>query len=244
MPSITPTPATLVYSGGEVLLTPRRVSVTGASLSWLGGAVNAGPNLSSSLEDERVRLDRLMRGNPISQADGPSLQFQALWQRTIEKIERAFDRVNQVNTEQQATLDAITAAMAVAASAKQQAETTSSEIALSSSKTEPIDGLLIANSSGVVSISAHSRVYADGGTVSVNAGSVTGQTPGTFVRVYYNDAARVGGAVTYLGTTAEITQTGSVHVVGGVTIPLSTEPPATGIGTTPPGYVRERFNLE
>ena len=129
--------------------------------------------------------------------------------------------------------------MALAASAKQQAQTTATEIELTSSKTSPIDGLLIASSSGVVSVSAHSRVYSNGTTVAVGAGSVTGQAQGAFVRVYYNDAARAGGAVTYLATTAEITQTGNVHVVGAVTVPLEGAPPESGIGTTPPGYIRD-----
>lgn len=241
MPSVTPVTASLVYGRGDVLLTPRRESVTAAVLTWLGGTVNAGPKLDSALTDETVRLDRLLRGNPITATDGPTMQFQALWQRTVEEIERAFVRVNNVNTAQQSTLDAITAAMSLAATAKQQADATTTEINLTASKTSPIDGLLTASSSGVISIAAHSRVYADGITRSVNAGSVTGQTPGAFVRVHYNDAARLGGAVTYLATTAEITQTGNVHIVGGINIPLASEPPTTGVGTTPPGYVRESF---
>ena len=110
-----------------------------------------------------------------------------------------------------------------------------------------MDGLLTANSDGVVSISAHSRVYTTGSTetsVTVNAGSVSGFAPGAFVRVFYNDAARVGGAVAYQGTTAEVTQTGDTHVIGGVLIPEVGSPPATGEGTTPPGYVRQNTGAQ
>ena len=167
------------------------------------------------------------------------MQFQALWQRTVEKIEAAFQRVNNVNAEQQSTLDAITAAMALASAAKQQAQSIANEIDLTSSRTDPIEGLLSASSSGVVTILANSRVYGSGTTVAVSSGSVAGQLQSAFVRIYYNDPARVGGAVTYLATTDEITQTNNVHVVGGVAIPAAGEPPSTGIGTSPPGYVQD-----
>ena len=60
------------------------------------------------------------------------------------------------------------------------------------------------------------------------------------MRVFYNDAAREGGAVAYQGTTDEKTQVGDTHVIGGVTIPAAGSPPASGEGTTPPGYVRPK----
>ena len=245
MPSFLPTAAQLQWNGGLITLTPVRLPVTGANLAWAGGAnVNMGTNFTSTLTDETVRLDRLMRGVPIAAPDGPSLQFQALWQRTVETIERAFARVNGVNTEQQSTLDAITAAMDLASAAKQQAQSLADEINLTTSRTDPIEGLLSASSSGVVTILAHSRVYGSGTTVAVSSGSVSGQLQSAFVRIYYNDPARVGGAVTYLATTDEITQTNNVHVVGGVAIPAAGEPPSTGIGTSPPGYVQDpSFNL-
>jgi hypothetical protein len=238
MPSFTYSPASLAWGGGTVLMTPVRLEYTAAALAWAGSTtVGVGPNLGSSLAEEFIRLDRLMRGDQIQGSDGVSQRFQRLWQETVEKIERAFEYVNSVNTTQQATLDALTAAQALAASAKQQAEATDSSIALVNSKTNPIDGLLTATSDGVITISAHTRDYADGASVSVNAGSVTNTGP--FVRVYYMDAARTGGTVTYLATTEEITQTGNVHIIGGVTIPALGDPPSEGTGTTPPGYVRE-----
>jgi hypothetical protein len=209
-------------------------------MAWAGGSPSLGPNLGSSLAEQFIRLDRLMRGDQIQGSDGVSRRFQSLWQETVEKIERAFEYVNSVNGAQQATLDALTAAQALAASAKQQANATDSNLALVNSKTNPIDGLLTATSDGVITIGAHFREYADGTSVAVNAGSVTNTGP--FVRVYYMDAARMGGAVTYLATTDEITQTGNVHIVGGVAIPTAGQPPSAGIGASPPGYVRE-FDL-
>lgn len=241
MPSFTYSPATLAWAGGTVSLTPVRLEYTGATLAWTGASVAIGPNLGSSLADQFIRLDRLMRGDQIQSNDGVSQRFQRLWQETVEKIEAAFEYVNSVNAGQQATLDALTAAQALAASAKQQAEATDNNLAIVNSKTNPIDGLLSATSDGSITISAHTREYADGTSVAVNAGSVTNAGP--FVRVYYVDAARTGGAVTYLATTGEITQTGNVHVIGGVSIPAAGSPPTSGTGTTPPGYVRE-FNRD
>ena len=218
-------------------MTPVRLGYEAANMAWGGASVAIGPNLSSNIGEEIIRLDRLMRADSIQGSDGVSQQFQALWQKTVEKIERAFEYVNQVNAAQQVTLDALTAAQALAASAKQQAEATDADLALVNSKTNPIDGLLTATSDGVITVSAHNREYANGTIVSVNAGSVTNAGP--FARVYYMDAARVGGAVTYLATTEEIPQTGNVHIIGGVQIPAAGSPPATGTGTTPLGYVRE-----
>jgi hypothetical protein len=69
---------------------------------------------------------------------------------------------------------------------------------------------------GTITIAAHSRVYADGTTVSVSGGSITGLgVPATYY-IYYDDAARAGGSVTYQTTTNPSTasQTGNRHYVG------------------------------
>ena len=241
MPSFTYSPASLAWNGGSVSLTPVRLDYIGAALTWAGSALNLGPNLGSDIATQNIRLDRLTRNISIAGSEPPTLQYQALWQRTMEAIEAAFTYVNSVNAGQQVSIDAINAALALASSAKQQADATDTNLALVNSKTNPIDGLLTATSDGVITISAHMRDYADGTSVAVNAGSVTNAGP--FVRIYYVDAARTGGTVTYLATTDEITQTGNVHIIGGVEIPTAGDPPATGTGTTPPGYVRPRDNL-
>lgn len=169
------------------------------------------------------------------------MQFQALWQKNCEAVEAAFFAQGQQIDFLTTIVTGLQEAQRAAAEANQGVATLNAGVSLSSSRTEPVDGLLTANSDGVVSISAHSRVYTTGSTetsVTVNAGTVSGFAPGQFVRVFYNDAARLGGAVAYQGTTAEVTQTGDTHVIGGVTIPQVGEPPSEGSGTTPPGYVR------
>lgn len=204
--------------------------------------MQVGPSLSSDLAVSGVRLDRLQRAVNYFTAQGPSIQMQQLWDNNCLATERALQSLQDQIDFQATVIASIQEAQAAAAQANQGVATLNSSVSLSSSRTEPVDGLLTATSDGVVTISAHSRVYTTGGTetsVAVGAGSVTGFAPGDFVRVYYNDAAREGGAVAYQGTTGEITQVGDVHVVGGVLIPAVGEPPLEGQGTTPPGYVRK-----
>ena len=228
-------------------MTPVRMSYAAAAIVFGGGSVLMGPNFAVGLQGGSVRLDRLMRSLPIGGNDGPTMQFQALWQKNCEAVEAAFFAQGQQIDFLTTIVTGLQEAQRAAAEANQGVATLNAGVSLSSSRTEPVDGLLTANSDGVVSISAHSRVYTTGSTetsVTVNAGSVSGFAPGAFVRVFYNDAARVGGAVAYQGTTAEVTQTGDTHVIGGVLIPEVGSPPATGEGTTPPGYVRQNTGAQ
>jgi hypothetical protein len=89
-----------------------------------------------------------------------------------------------------------------------------------------------------VTISAHTRVYGDGTSVAVNAGSVLAQPYSTLVYIYYDDAARTGGTVTYLATTSQATaaQTGDRHLVGQVMTPAAAAPPTDGDYVGAPGF--------
>ena len=247
MPSFAFSPASLAISGGEVGMTPVRLSYGAAQLALGGGTVSLGPNFQNDLTANTIRLDRYQRAVPIVDKNGnPTMQEQAANQRNLEAIEAAFAAQGQQIELLTTIVNGLQQAQADAAAANQGVAMLNAGIALSSSRTEPVDGLLSATSDGVVSISAHSRVYTTGTSetsVAVNAGSVSGFSPGSFVRVFYMDAARAGGAVAYQGTTAEVTQTGDTHVVGGVTIPEVGSPPSEGQGTTPPGYVREPLGL-
>jgi hypothetical protein len=57
-----------------------------------------------------------------------------------------------------------------------------------------------AGSSATITIPAHMRVYGDR-TVSINAGSLPGLSYATTYLLFYDDAARAGGAVTFQSTT-------------------------------------------
>jgi hypothetical protein len=243
LPDITITPAQLQVSGYSWNAF-NGIDITPAILSAAGGDISMGVSLDAGLTGETVRLDRHLRDVAIVGKGGePSFKEQAREQRNLEAIEAAFanqqtqiDAIEVIVAQLQAVINAQAATAATVAAVQ-------SDLALVNSKTNPVDGLLSADSGGVINISAHARDYADGASVAVNAGSISGFSEGQFVRVYYDDAARVGGAVAYVGTVDEVTQTGARHVVGGVTIPAIGEPPSEGTGATPPGFVRERFEL-
>ena len=94
-----------------------------------------------------------------------------------------------------------------------------------------------AGASATITISGHTRAYGDGTSVAVTGGTVTGQAYSTLFYVYYDQASRLGGAVTYLATTSSATaaQLGSRHVVGSVTTPAAAGAPSSGTGVRPPG---------
>lgn len=130
-----------------------------------------------------------------------------------------------------ADLDAATAAAQAAAdNANAAADSVTSDTSLVNSyPANPSPAPLIsANNTGSVTISNHQRVYGDSTlnpTVAVTGGIIgTGQPTGSVIRVYYNDPARAGGAVTYLYTvdpSPPPVQTGNVHSVGAVEIPAA-----------------------
>lgn len=228
-------------------MVPVRFGYEPATLTFVGGSFAIGPDLSSALSADSLKLNRIPRNVPIVDNNGcAETIFQLLYQRNCEGTEQAIAAILDQVTAIGSIVAGLQEAQRAAAEANQGVATLNSGVSLSSSRTEPVDGLLTATSDGVVTVSAHERIYTTGTTearVSVNAGSLSETfAQGTFVRVYYNDAARQGGSVTYLGTTGEITQVGDVHIVGGVTIPTAGSPPTTGTGTTPPGFVREFAN--
>lgn len=95
-----------------------------------------------------------------------------------------------------------------------------------------------AGSDATVDIDVHDRVYADK-TVECAPNAITGLAYSTQYSIYYDDADRQGGAVTYQATTIAgdaITTPAHPdrHFVGYVTTPASGGLPSTGGGSTPP----------
>lgn len=226
MPSLIYTPGALTLTGGEFNLEPVRFSYTPGRLALTGGEFNIGVNLTATDGDKLPRLQR----QQTYFADGkPTQEMQLRWQRAMERIEQRFTDIESV-------LAAIQAAQATASAAVQTANATQASIDLSTSYTDPV-GVLTASSAGTVTIAAHNRVYASGTSVSVNGGSVSGFAPGDYVTVYYSDPARAGGAVTYLGTTEAVAQTGDRHVVGTATIPAVGSADTVGSSPTAPGWI-------
>lgn len=195
-----------------------------------------------------IRLDRLLKWENVANPDGtPTQAYQLKWQRVMENIE---DSVNAVIDAQNAA-DAANAAAVVATTAAATANTAASTAQTaaegaseaSSLATSGTSGLTItatdAGASATITISAHTRVYGDGTSVAVSGGAVAGLAYSTVFYVYYDQASRAGGAVTYLATTSQATaaQTGDRHSLGAVTTPAAAAGPVTGAPNLPPGVV-------
>lgn len=159
---------------------------------------------------------RLRDGVPISELDGnPSSDFILKWQNVMTLLESV--------PEIQAALAAVTTDTSIANSY--------------------VDGLTLeAFNDGAtchVDISDHTRVYGDGTSVSVTGGTISLLAHDTVVRVYYDQASRAGGAVTYQWTDDATTaaQTGNRHSVGATVTPRTAEmDTVVGGGASPPGY--------
>lgn len=245
MPSLPYTPAVLRYTGGEFNPEPIRFTFEPAAMQFSGGAFDLAVALASELLDLLVkRLPRLQRNVSYFDRDGkPTQQMQQFWQSFAEGIEASFTALGANDVSQQNIIEQLQAAILIGTQAKQAVDEVSARIDLANSYTDPIS-VLTASSDGTITIAAHERVYDNGARVSVNAGSLTGYAPGAFVRVYYEDAARAGGAVAYQGALTDVAQQGNTHVVGGATIPQVGETPSDGTGVMPPGYVFDPRSIE
>ena len=169
-----------------------------------------------------IKLPRL----PYGWKDQPQL-FERYWDTAMKQIET---NINDI-----LALPEIAAALAALETAT---ETATAVAALTNSGTT---GLTItatdAGSNATITMSAHTRIYGDGTTKTVNGGAVTGLSYSTLYYIYYDDADRLGGAVTYQATTSQTTaaQTGSRHFVGQVTTPAAAGAPSDGDYVGAPG---------
>ena len=136
-------------------------------------------------------------------------------------------------------LDAATAAAQAAADNANAA--TATNTAATSLANSYVSGLTLtatdAGTDATITISAHTRVYGDGTSVSVSGGSLTGLAYDTTYYVDYDQPSRSGGSVTYQSTTDPTiaAQTGDRHVVGSTTTPLAAGAPIDGDPVLPPG---------
>lgn len=238
MPSFTATRLQLVVSGGTGTFEPARFTATPLRLVFSGGEAVLGPGTgSTSLTVTSPTLNRLNR--LIDKASGETdKQFQRrqqIWQTTMEAIEAAFAALTEQVNDNSNLLAQILAANALAQAANTTASQVRAATSLASSYTDPVS-VLSADNTGAITVAAHTRRYTDGTSASVDAGSLSGFANGAFVTVFYEDAGREGGAVTYQGTTGATSQEGNRHIVGSVTIPQAGDPPASGNSPTAPGF--------
>lgn len=198
-----------------------------------------------------LKLPRLQRLVAIVEAGKPTVVFHQWWQKVAEALETAIggiqDNVAAINAALGAanianaaakTANAAAAAAGTAATnAQAAADATAAETRINNSY---VTGVTLtasdAGSNATVAVTAHTRIYGDGTSVSVNAGSITALTYSTLYYVYYVQASRAGGAVTYLATTSQATaaQTGDTHLLGSVTTPVAAAPNNTGRYILPP----------
>ncbi len=181
------------------------------------------------------RLSRL----PVNWRNQPQL-FERYWDETLNQIEKTLNAILDIPAIEAAVIAAQTAAdtaqnaaevaQTAADTAQNQVSTQSTEISLVNSYVSGFTGSLIsATSTGDVTIISHTRVYGDpvlNPDVSVSGATIsTTGSPGDIIRVYYIDAARSGGSVTYQyiidGVSPPPVQTGDTHSVGVVEIPVS-----------------------
>lgn len=200
------------------------------------------------------RLPRLPRNVQLidPKTGFPTQSFQQWWQSVVVKVETQEgtqdDLLAAVIAAQTAADDAQTAAdtaqaAAVIADTAADAAQTSADGAnsVASLTSSGVTGCTItatdAGANVTVTISAHTRVYGDGTSVAVNGGSVTALPYSTDEFIYYDQASRLGGAVTYAATTSDTTaaQTGDRHLVGMVSTPAAAAPPEIGDNVRVPG---------
>lgn len=172
-----------------------------------------------------LKLPRLQARTQITEGSGlPALSFHQWWDKFAKSIEDAFNHLDATVAAIAAAQAAANAANAAAAAANAAAGDAAAQAAITNSG---VTGVTItgsdAGSNATASITAHTRVYGNGTSVSVNSGSVTGLAYSTLYYIYYDQPSRAGGAVTYQATTSQATaaQTGNRHLVGSVTTPAA-----------------------
>ena len=203
----------------------------------------------------KFKLSALDRAGSIVVQDGtPTHQFQQNWQNQGKAIEGAIQILAEAvdgilaaqaaaeaaNAAAAVAQDAAATAQVAAEAANDAAAAVGSEGTITASGTS---GLTLtatdAGTDATVNISAHTRIYGDGSSVSVSAGSITGLAYSTDYWVFYDDPTRAGGAVTYQHSTdpADAVQTGDKHSVGAVTTPAAAAPDNNGKEVLPAGVV-------
>jgi len=195
-----------------------------------------------------VRLQRPDTRLPIVSNNGTmTVAFGLDLARLIDGIESALNAqadliagIAAANAAAAAANSAAAVAEAAAETAQTVADDATSALGLQNSY---VTGLTLsatdAGSNATVTISAHTRVYGDGTSVSVTGGSLTAQPYSTTLWVYYDQASRAGGAVSYVATATQsvAVQNGDRHVVGAVITPAALGSPSSGRPVPGPGFV-------
>lgn len=201
-------------------------------------------------EKTYVRTATVTQQNPIVDSSGrPTPAFMRLINGNNSNLEQAVNALAALPLIQQALSDAQQAAQdaqgaadqaqTAADAAQAQAEANKREAALTGSYIDPSS--VITSDSTTITISAHTRYYADNTSAPVDGGTAPATSPGDVDYISYLDPTREGGSVSYIVSTTQPVQTGDTHVVGAVMIPTPEQGTVDGgDGPAPPGKVLPR----
>lgn len=182
----------------------------------------------------------------------PSIAFRQWWQSVIRAIQDILASIQDNIDAIEAALEAADIAIAAADAAQTAADAAQTAADTAQGTGDEAAAIASLTNSGVsgctitatdvgtdvsVAISNHTRVYGNGDQVAVTGNTVVGLLYSTTYYIYYVDAARTGGAVTYLVSTNSLdaAQTGDTHFVGRVTTPAAAAPPSNGEKPAIPG---------
>lgn len=195
-----------------------------------------------------------LQGLQIVDAEGkPTSYFTGLWTRMKTLLESHVSALELAALEAtlQAGIDTVTDltadAQASADAAAASADAINTIAALTNSYVSDDIVITSDDADNDIHIGAHTRLYGDGTSVAVSAGTVAGGalTDDMLYAIYYDDAARAGGAVTYHATTdfaaaGYSTTNPNRHFVGSVRTPNGAGD-TTGVGNTQPAYIPDSF---
>lgn len=192
-----------------------------------------------------LRLPPLNGQVAIVDAQGrPTAQYMRFWQTFSNAIVQEVGALQAAQIAEAAAVTAQAAASTATAAANAAQASVDGANATTALVTSTVSGNPIsaedAGTDATIVIDAHDRIYGDGTTAAVDAGSLTGLAYSTRYWVGYIDASRTGGAVTYTAsTTVKGNGSGdpSYHFVGAVLTPAALGPPVDGLPNLPPGSV-------
>lgn len=197
-----------------------------------------------------LKISKFNAGARLVKDDGaPTAEFLRQMNDMISNISSAVNSVKDQTDMIQFSLEQAGIALTTAQEAKDLAEAEGRKQALTQSYTEPANVLSAAidpadATKAIITIAAHTRIYVNGTSVSVSAGTINGQPLDTSLIVYYVDVERAGGLVTYQVTQDQTVgaQVNDTHCVGVVQTPASgaTEP-TSGNGGGAPGVPRKFY---
>lgn len=245
MPSATITPVQLIWTVPDLSTSVTIAHIQAVRLIWAGGNITTSTSAPLASVSRDVELPRLERQTSYWDAQGrPTMQMQLFWQRMAQTIEAAFSDQGAAITDLEAIVTRLDSNESnIQVVGDDVAALSSNQAVVGSFTNNPINPLTASNA-GTITIAAHERVYdtlPTKVTVSVDGGSLVGLTAGSTYNVFYDDAARVGGAVAYIATQNAVIQGGSVHVVGIIAIPTAGEVDAAGTPIRAQGSIAPEF---